>query len=358
MKKTFDVVNRKNIYGFVVAAFLILLGNALFVMYTDPFYQYHAPRGRIPICLENAVYQTPGAARNLVFRDAIVGSSMTENFHTSWFDEGMGWDTMKLSYSGADCTDLEAILSQVFAENRSVNHIVMDLNEFQLTDTKNAGFVERPAYLYDDKIWNDWDYLFNFGVAIRGYRSLLDGWKGIPDNIDTAYTWEEESLFGREAALRASRETRLQLLNMPLKVSDRSEKIACCAKNIEYIIPYIQEHPETEFIFIFPPYSMLYWEQKMLTGELENILEVYKHAMSSLLEYENVRVFYFQNETEIIENLDNYRDACHHHPKYNRYMYESIRDGKKEMTMETLEETINEFYGYLSNFDYSVYWSE
>ena len=64
----------------------------------------------MPVIMEDAVYQTPGAAKNLEYTDVLMGTSMTENFHTGWFDEELGWHTMKLSYSGARSNDLKAIL--------------------------------------------------------------------------------------------------------------------------------------------------------------------------------------------------------------------------------------------------------
>ena len=134
-----------------------------FVLVVDPFYQYHAPWLNIPVVLEDAVYQTAGAARNLEYDSAIVGTSMTENFHTSWFDEEMGWNTMKLSYSGARSNDLNAILEQISCREECLNHVVLDINEYQLTSEKWIQYVDRPEYLYDSKWINDYKYLFFTG---------------------------------------------------------------------------------------------------------------------------------------------------------------------------------------------------
>ena len=102
----------------------IMIAGIFFVWLIDPFYHYHTPIGKVPIVLDTAVYQTAGAAKNLEYDSAIVGTSMTENFHTSWFDEVLGWNTMKLSYSGARSSDLEAIFGEISERKEPIKNIL------------------------------------------------------------------------------------------------------------------------------------------------------------------------------------------------------------------------------------------
>lgn len=349
---------RKFLTIFIVVFMCYCLGVALFVVITDPFYQYHAPRFGMPVIMEDAVYQTPGAAKNLEYTDVLMGTSMTENFHTGWFDEELGWHTMKLSYSGARSNDLKAIFTAIFSRQEPVEHIFMDLNDYQLTEISWTAYVVRPEYLYDDCVLNDYKYVYNRDVIARGWERVLDAVWGVPDNIDSAYTWEDSELFGREITLNTAVDTRAQLLQNRTEGEDenRDEKIVTCQENLDNILPFIEENPDTEFIVFLPPYSMLYWEQLVLKGELEDMLEVYRYAMKQLLQYDNVSVYYFQNEKNIITNLDNYRDTCHHRPEYNRYIFEAVRDGKNRVTEENLGQTIEDMYEFAVDFDYNSYW--
>ena len=70
------------------------------------------------------------------------------------------------------------------------------------------------------------------------------------------------------------------------------------------------------------------------------------------------RVYLIGNNLDIIENIDNYRDVCHHHPKCNRFIFECIRDGKKELTIGRTEERSRDLHTYLRDLDYSLYWEE
>lgn len=336
---------------------LLVVGLLCFM--ADPFYQYHKPWFGMPVILDNAVYQTPGAARNLEYSDAIIGTSMTENFHTKWFDDELGWDTIKLSYSGARSDDLKAIFSIIFSRRGPVRHVFMDINDYQLTSPSWTAYVERPEYLYDDNLFNDYQYIFNRDVVIRSWERILDALQGIEDNIDTAYTWEDEALFGREITLNVARGVREALIQGSgdnQEAEPLEQKLALCQENLDNILPFIEQNPDTEFIIFFPPYSMLYWEQMVLRGSLEDMLEIYRYAIQHFLEYENVSLYYFQTEEEIIIDLECYRDVCHHRPEYNRYIFDCIRQGENRITRENLDETLLEMYEFAKDYDYEAYW--
>lgn len=354
-------IYKRDFQKFLMVLCSVIAVTVLLMVAMDPFYQYHAPWFGMPVVLDNEVYQTPGAARNLKYTDAIVGTSMTENFHTGWFDEELGWNTMKLSYSGARSEDLRAILGQIFSREEQTNHIFMDINDYQLTVSSWTTYVERPEYLYTASVMDDYRYLFNRDVLASGWQHVLDGLSGVTDNIDAAYTWEEPELFGKQAALADSRKVREQLLEGQSSVTDAEENstdrmLAVCQENLDNILPFIKAHPDTEFIIYFPPYSMLYWEQKVLNGKLQDMLRVYGYAIEQFLQYDNVKVYYFQNEKEIITDLDNYRDSTHHRPEYNKYIFDCIKNGENRITKDNLEQQLLDMYEFALDFDYDACW--
>ncbi len=332
--------------GYLAGA-LVLVALAVFLV--DPFYHYHGAWFGMPVVLENAVYQTPGAARNLEYDSVIVGTSMTENFHTSWFDEAMGWKTLKLSYSGASTDDLKAILDQVYSDEESPQNIVMDLNAYQLMVDPASVYAPRPEYLYDEKIVTDVSYLYNQDVLLASVNRVLDGLHGKESNLDEAYTWEDEIHFGKTHVWEAEWQTRYGMVYEPVNLK-------VCDQNMDNILPFIEAHPETTFYIFYPPYSMMYWEREMIRGSWEEILVLYKYSIERFLEYENVELYYFQDEKEIISDLDNYRDATHHRPEYNKYICECIAAKRNLLTKENYEARIQDMYEYVQKFDYEVLW--
>ena len=73
----------------------ILLTGIVFI--ADPLFQYHKPWLTETPYLYNSVYQAPGLARNTTYDSVLLGTSMTENFQTDWFDRELGWNTVKLT---------------------------------------------------------------------------------------------------------------------------------------------------------------------------------------------------------------------------------------------------------------------
>lgn len=348
---------KKEFWNLLIYLTVIGMFIAGFVFCVDPFYQYHKVWFGLPVILENAVYQTPGAARNLSYDSVIVGTSMTENFHASWFDE-LGWNTVKLSYSGARTNDLQAILTQVFSREESPANMLIDINDYQLTVPAWTAFAERPDNLYDTCVLNDASYLYNQDILLMSIQRITDKLQGRKSNLDTAYTWEDSSLFGAQITRNAVRKDRQSALESTGEIVDLTEMLRCCDENLDQITPFIEAHPETEFYIFYPPYSMLYWEQKKYNGTLDEMLMVYQHSMERFLSYENVQVYDFQTETNIISNLDNYRDAAHHRPEWNRYIFECIRDGKNRVTKENLSAYIDEMDQIANEFDYDALWED
>jgi len=353
---------KKDLIRLLICIGSCMLVFPLFVIIIDPFHHYHAPWFGMPVMLGDVVYQTPGNATNLSYDSAIVGTSMTENCRVSWFNDELGWDTMKLCYSGATCNDLNAILGCVYANDRQVEHIFMDLNDYQLSSPLGASYVERPEYLYTKNVLDDYMYVYNKDVFIKAMDLVLSTVRGKESNIEMAYTWEDDELFGREKVLESTRLTKEKLLeerasgNHEKQQKHLEEALKTCQDNLNQILPYIQKHPETEYIIFFPPYSMLYWEQLVIQDELEEKLTMYQYAIEQLLPYENVKIYYFQGE-DVIENLDEYRDYTHHKPKYNRYIFDCVREDRNRLTQENYKEEIQKVYERTKNYEYEALWN-
>lgn len=338
---------------------LILIGGFVFII--DPFYHYHAPTAGIAAYMSRQVYQTPGAALHFEYDSAIVGSSMTENFRSSWFEE-LNLHTLKLSYSGARSLDIRGILDMVYESGNEIKYIFMDVNDYQLSTEPNQRYTNPPEYLYNNVWWQDAEYLWNNDVFWMSAGRLAENITGNQPDLDDAYTWEDPELFGAE---RVKDDCRSYIDELTQKRQDGSlepydidELYEWCNGNLDNIIPVIDAHPETEFIIFYPPYSILYWEEQLLSGQLDGTLQIYKHSIEELMQHDNVRVCYFQDEEKIITNLDNYRDVCHYTPQINRYIFDCISNGEREITPDNIEEHFSNMYAIASEYPYDEIWTE
>jgi len=109
--------------------------------------------------------------------------------------------------------------------------------------------------------------------------------------------------------------------------------------NVEHnYLPYIENNPDTEFIFFFPPYSLAHWYSFYQKGDFEYHLIQKEALIKRLLPYENVRIYDFQAELDWILDLNNYIDSSHYGPWINDAMVEAVAsDEYRVLSAETAQ---------------------
>ena len=63
------------------------------------------------------------------------------------------------------------------------------------------------------------------------------------------------------------------------------------ADNLDVALEWVTAHPETEFDFFLPPYSMLFWDKVTREGRVDAVLSAVRQAAETLLPYDNVRLY-------------------------------------------------------------------
>lgn len=338
---------KKFVLSFTISLLAGLLFIAAFIIIADPFYYYHKPLFGAEAYMDNALYQTPGAAKNLKYDAAIVGSSMTENFRESWFGE-MGLNLQKLSYSGAEIKDYVRIYDTVFASGNEVGLIITDLNGFQFASPVDAVYHEYPEYLYSGIAPTDVKYLYNNDVFWEACGRKVEEIGFGRLKKDDSYTWEEAELFSEE---RARYDYTLFKDSLDESIAQgryskasEEERMQLALDNVLMLKDNVNKHRDTLFVFYLPAYSTLYWQEVIDEDDLELMFNIYAMVTRELSSCENVLMFDFQDDLELITNLGRYRDVCHHDPQGNRFVYECIRDtilGKGEHQNEYLVNTMN-----------------
>ena len=100
----------------------------------------------------------------------------------------------------------------------------------------------------------------------------------------------------------------------------------------------MEAHPETEFVFFFPPVSMLYWDSVHRAGYLPQILYQEETFLARVLAYDNVRAYYFCTDEALITDLDRYMDFTHYDEKANDAMIEEMADPSSPFLLTEPEE--------------------
>ncbi|MDD6202711.1 MAG: hypothetical protein PUB13_07195 [Lachnospiraceae bacterium] len=340
---------------FGITVFVGLAAVAGLTIYVDPFFQYHKPLPSFPYLVDNQVSMNPGLAKNMDYDSVLLGSSMTVNFNTDWFMEEMGLTTQKLSYNGAFPKDQANIMDIIFdSKQENVKAVFLGIDELNYSADINQTKFPIPEYLYDKNYANDVKYLFNKDVLLNYiFRPAVDTKDKSDWNMIYKPWWQDEHyqkalvLMYYEPAPEAEKETPADVFLPAVK------------ENLDVnICPYIGAHPETTFYIFYPPYSILYWNDVMREKELEAVLAKYDYMTRRLLQYDNVKLYFFQNQEDIICNLNNYADYTHYHGSICKYMVECFANGNRRVTEENLEEELDKLRQLATTYDYEAIYDD
>lgn len=346
---------RSFIIIFISTTISLLLLIAGLVVLVDPFFQYHAPLKSFPYVVDDQVDMNPGLAKNMEYDSILLGSSMTVNFNTDWFANYMGLTTQKLTYNGAYPKDQSNIMQIVFdAKGDTVKQVFLGIDEMNYSGGVEETKFPITEYLYDDNRLNDVNYIFNKDVILNYcLKPMVDRSDATDWNMIYPFWWQDEHY---SKALVLMYYEPAQVVNEPMGVHSFDEALE--ANLSTNIIPYIEAHPETTFTCFYPPYSILYWNDVNNRNELEAVIQKYRYMTKRLLAYDNVEIYFFQNNEEIISNLNNYADYTHYHGRVCEYMVGCFANGEHRVTMDNLEEELESLQRLASEYDYESIWDD
>ncbi len=328
---------------------VILIILAVSVCIIDPFVRYHKPWFGLAAVETEERSAVIGLARNMDYDTALVGSSMSENFVDSWFEDGVfGEKCLKAPLQGAFMGDYLPLLDEL-TDRKELKNLVFGLDNYLIDKEGATDSLSIPDYFIKQPSITDIYYLLNKStllvyIPVFFIRNSLEG-----RSDDNAYVWADRYTYSKYNA-RADYMTTRRLVAEPEKEFDRLfEKTDML---IADLTKYIEKRPDVTFYFYAPPYSILFWDVCVLDGSLTSEICALERLYSKLLSYDNVRLFYFQNNYEVITNLDHYRDYSHYEQAVNRMMYESMRDGKWELTKDNYYDTLLDMFYFARDYDY------
>lgn len=276
---------------------------------------------------------------------------MTENFRVSWFEKANKDEkVIKVPYSGGYSKNYDIVFNLAF-NTHDIKTIYYGLDMFKdfFSRESNITVHPLPEYLYDNNIFNDIEYVFNkdvwYDYTVYNIKNLV---KGIEINNDYAYSWNNKCKYGFTEVLKTYERPKTQQNDI-----DSNLYMPNYDENMKNITKYIQNYPNTKFKIFFPPYSILQWDMAIMNGELNKQIAITKRVMEDLLQYDNVELYYFQNNEEIITNFDNYKDYSHYKEEINYYIFECMcKTGENRITKENYIEEINHMYEIATSYDY------
>ncbi len=328
-------------------AILILLALAVFII--DPFVRYHKPWFGLAAVETEERSAVIGLARNMDFDTALVGSSMSENFVDAWFEDGVfGEECLKVPLQGGYMCDYLPLLDEL-TDRENLEKLVFCLDNY-LSDKEGAeDSLSIPDYFIKEPSITDIYYLLNKSTILVYMPLFLIRNSMYDYSDDNAYVWADRYAYSKYIARADYMSTRSVGREEEKEFDSLFEKTDML---ISDLTPYIEKRPDVTFYFYAPPYSILFWDVCVRDGSLTAEICALERLYNKLLSYDNVRLFYFQNDYDLITDLDHYKDYSHYDQSVNRLMYESMRDGKWELTMDNYYDTLLDMYYFARDYDY------
>lgn len=305
---------------FFSLALFFIVGLLNFII--DPYEIYRVPKFR------NSVYSfsshlKAGLIKNRQYDSIVLGSSMTQNFIINEVEDSLSYKkVLKLSEGGANISEIFTIL-KASLRTKKVKNILMgvDINSFSRLKNK------LPLYLYEDSRILDLKYLLSLNtildsLVIFGAHIMLN-----PNHILFQYNymfqWQHKSPKSDFLAKKVLNEYRKRNVNVgnykDIQKAQKEQK-----ENIHKLAKIVQENPNINFTFFYPPYSILFYKT-MNTEALSSFMDIKKYFNQKISKFQNVKIYDFQDAFEIISNLNLYKDISHYHQKINTWMLKQIK---------------------------------
>lgn len=335
---------------FIAAFLLMVLFFGGLTVAIDPFFHYHKPvsflRYRMPDRDER--YLNDGIVKHFDYDSIITGTSMTQNFMASEFDDYFDAHSVKVPLSGASYKEINEQLERAFEAHGNIRIVLRGLDYGLISAYPEEMLMEKyPTYIYDDSIINDTEYVLNKEVftlatfldviwyTIRGGRSTT---------FDEYCNWNSLVTFGRDATLSQydRKPKQEKAAYTPLDTRNLKQNVTDLAAS----------QPDTQFYLFFPPSSILILDDMNQKGTLENQLKWEKEAIELMLQYDNIHLYSFFDEFDLITDLDNYKDENHYRQEVNSYILKCIHNGEHELTKDNYEEYCDKMWDFYTAYDY------
>lgn len=347
------------IIGYLVLVIGALTVAGAGVVKVDPFFHYHKPLTEVYYYnLNSQRNQNDGIIKHFDYDALITGTSMVENFKTSELDAIFGTNSIKVPYSGASYKEINDNLLNALANNVNLKIIVrgLDMNMFlRDKDAMRLDLGKYPTYLYDKNIFNDVKYVLNRDVLFKRVYSMVlandnEGFEPGITSFDEYSNWMVKRTFGINKVCPDG--ITVQATGEPVHLTDEEREVIL--GNIRQNVASLAgQYQEVTFYYFFTPYSAIWWHGLVNDGTIYRQIEAEELVIEEILKYDNIKLYSFNNLTDITTDLNNYKDTIHYGSWINSLMLRYMHDGKCLLTYDNYEEYLEEELSFYTSFDYS-----
>jgi hypothetical protein len=302
--------------------------------------------------------QAASILNNYKFDSIIIGSSMLENTSAYEASNKLDGNFINISLAGSTFYERSFVLNHAFKKQK-IKKVIFTLDTYSLI-SQIKKLEEDESYLYDENPLNDYKAYLTMG----GFKNLSNFSPSKHcENLDRPNAWYDDPNYikrygGLEHWFTAKNNIQIkdalkQISDIAIKVKNGQTAPHKSSKNNlvfaqqyidTYVLNIVRAHPETEFIFVLPPYSRL--KYAMQAQYEKDDFEIYKATVRYLVfkcnDYSNMKIFGWGNYP-FVDDLANYKDPEHYEYKINSWMLDAINRDEGLLLASNIDNYLDTF---------------
>lgn len=345
--------------SFIVLYISVMLAIGGILVAVDPYFHFHAPIEGLSYSLEDVFYVNHGVSKHFSYDAMITGTSMTRDFQTQEAGRLFDREFVRLTYHGEGFKRIGESIRTAAEANEDLDLVIWGVDTMWLVADKDwEGYEEYPDYLLDDVWWNDTNYLYNKEILWKDVLpEIVRTVQGKPADEFDDYTSEASA--GRLAVIENYE--RPPKAQKPVGQEETDGLFEMMENSLKQnVLSVIADYPDVTFYIFFPPYSICWWDSLDRSGKevLMRRIDMEEYAIEHLLSYDNVRLFSFFNNHELICDLDHYADEAHYAGSVSSQILAWMKEGEYELTEDNYKEYLRDIRDFYGNYDYDSVFAE
>ncbi|MNN07395.1 hypothetical protein D3C81_1202190 [compost metagenome] len=155
-------------------------------------------------------------------------------------------------------------------------------------------------------------------------------------DLDLLNNWDSSAQYGPDHVLTKWKEAWLA----EQTTSEYEPSLDVVKQRFEdHIVSLIKAHPEIEFTFYYPPYSVIRQQvwYSLNPERFTNQQAMKKYMFEQFSAFDNVKVYDFQSDSSITYDLNLYKDLSHHSAGVNQSIIDAIAADTHRVNKENVD---------------------
>lgn len=354
-----------------IGLFILMAGAML---YLDPLQIFHKAPFSNGLFIKKQVTQNAGIINSYDFDSIILGTSMLENTSSNEASELLNSNFVNISIAGSRLSTRALVLNHAL-NNKDLKNVIISLDGFdKIGEYRDNNAVSDYDFLYNENKYDDikvYSKLIYLAVAAcQIAREYIAPCKKQLRNIETLNEWysyknNSKRFGGLDKWFEAdNRDDVIDAFKQIVKQSKCIKNKDCTFDSVskydyvkvsfdEYIFKYAKSNPKTEFHLVFPPFSRLrysMWSQAN-PAVFESYISAIRYIVYKSNSVNNIFVYGFDH-LSFVDDISNYRDTRHFHPKINSMMLYAIKDKEHLLSTHTVDSYIKNIILLANEYDF------